>query len=157
MRLLPALAFVPPTDVIETFDELTDSVIFPPGAQPGLDYFEDTWVGRPNRRNRRRPPRYQLDLWNCYVSALDCRKRTIHAKAGIAALQNWLPVPIRRFGDLCIEQYFASQLPPQNRKKYRDAAERMGNIVEQYGQVELLEDFRGLKLLNNGHNSNEYI
>ena len=42
MRLLPALAFVPPTDVIVPFDELTDSVSFPPEAQPVLDYFEDT-------------------------------------------------------------------------------------------------------------------
>ena len=35
-------------------------------------------------------------------------------------------------------------MPPQSRKKYRDAAERMVNIVQQYGHIELLEYLRGI-------------
>ena len=67
MRLLPALAYVPLTDVVEAFNRLTESDALPAEAQPVVDYFEDTWIGRPTRRNSRRPPRFQRELWNCYT------------------------------------------------------------------------------------------
>ena len=45
-----ALAFIPIDTVIEAY-ELCDNTPFPHEAQEVVDYFEDTWIGRPNRRN----------------------------------------------------------------------------------------------------------
>ena len=58
LRMLSALAFVPAHSVIEAFEELCDSNIIPPEAQPVVDYMEDTWIGRPDRRLVRRPPQF---------------------------------------------------------------------------------------------------
>ena len=49
MRMLPALALVPANDVIQAFEQLVDHL--PAEAQSVVDYFEDTWIGRPTRRN----------------------------------------------------------------------------------------------------------
>ena len=50
IRMLSALAFVPTTHIVEEFEFLCDSDILPPEAQSIVDYFEDTWIGRPDRR-----------------------------------------------------------------------------------------------------------
>ncbi|KAF0758301.1 Uncharacterized protein FWK35_00020633, partial [Aphis craccivora] len=33
---------------------------------PMLDYFENTWVGKLDRRGKRKPPKYAITLWNCF-------------------------------------------------------------------------------------------
>ena len=50
MRMIAAIAFVPVADVVTSFEHLIDNTDFPEEAQSVLDYFEDTWIGRPNRR-----------------------------------------------------------------------------------------------------------
>ncbi|CAF4086659.1 unnamed protein product, partial [Rotaria magnacalcarata] len=35
-----------------------------------VDYFEDTFIGRVIRNNRRRAPRFSVNMWNCF-SRLD--------------------------------------------------------------------------------------
>ena len=71
--MIPALAFVPPQDVIATFEELCDEL--PAESQPVIDYFEDTYVGRPQYRGRR-PPIIGNDLWNMFDRAQDELPRT---------------------------------------------------------------------------------
>jgi len=64
VRMLPALAFVPSADVLESFELLQDQL--PEELQLVTDYFEDTFIGRPGRRNRRGPT-FVHALWNCYA------------------------------------------------------------------------------------------
>src|ERR1051325_1686327 len=71
MRHLPSLAFVPVEDVVVAFEDLLSRIDFPLGSQPVLDYFEDTWIGRPTRGNKRRPPRTPHSLWSCYDNVND--------------------------------------------------------------------------------------
>ena len=66
IRMLSALAFLPPNRVVEGFNMLIDSEIIPHEAENVLDYFEDTWIGRPDRRGRRRGPKFNIDIWSCY-------------------------------------------------------------------------------------------
>ena len=54
IRMLAALAFVPVDDIVASFEHLADSM--PDEAQPITDYFEDTYIGRRQRRGRRQPP-----------------------------------------------------------------------------------------------------
>ena len=53
-----------------------DQVAFPAEAQPFIDYFEDTRIGRLNRGNRRRAPRYPIAIWNCYHGVIDGLPKT---------------------------------------------------------------------------------
>lgn len=46
-----------------------------------LNYFEDTWIGRPQRR-KRRLPRFQLGLWNCFEATSQGNTRTNNAAEG---------------------------------------------------------------------------
>ena len=47
IKMLLSLAFVPPVNVIDLFNDLTDQGDFPTELQLVIDYFEDTWIGRP--------------------------------------------------------------------------------------------------------------
>ena len=43
-----------------------------------------------------------------------------------------------------IEQYIAGQRPPQGRRRYRDCAERIERIVNDYANRDILDYPRGL-------------
>ena len=47
--MIAAIAFVLVADVVTSFEHLIDNTDFPEKPQSVLDYFEDTWIGRPNR------------------------------------------------------------------------------------------------------------
>jgi len=54
VRMLPALAFVPQEDVIESFETLIET-----------NYFGSNWIGRLQRRHRREPT-FSISIWNCF-------------------------------------------------------------------------------------------
>jgi hypothetical protein len=65
--LLPALACVSVCDVIVSFDHLCESEYYIEHEElfrPLLDYFEDTWLGKTVRKQRRGPT-FPLEMWNC--------------------------------------------------------------------------------------------
>lgn len=69
IRMISALAFVPPNNVILAFEELLDSPFFCENEEflnPLTNYFEDTWIGRRGRKNVRKSPCFDKMLWNCY-------------------------------------------------------------------------------------------
>ena len=58
--MISALAFVPPADVVTSFETLMGEL--PNVPIPVLDYFEDTYIGRPDRRGVRRVPLFPIHL-----------------------------------------------------------------------------------------------
>ena len=57
---------------------LIDYNIIPHEAEKVLDYFEDTWIGRPDRRGRRPAPKFNINIWSCYDRVeKDLPKQTI--------------------------------------------------------------------------------
>ena len=62
MRMLPALAFVPPELVGWSFQQLV--VIFPENAYPLCKYFEENYIGLLNLNGVRNTPLYPISLWN---------------------------------------------------------------------------------------------
>ena len=83
LRHLAALAFVPSHLVEQFSDELVDSDVLPQEAQTIVDYFEDTWIGRLNRRRRgRRSPNFPIEMWNCFQKAKDGLPKTNNAVEG---------------------------------------------------------------------------
>lgn len=69
VRMLAALSFVPIHDGVKSFEELLDFDYYQANQDliPLINYFEDVWIGRIDRRNRRRRPLYPITLWNCYT------------------------------------------------------------------------------------------
>lgn len=88
LRCLPALAFVPEDDVIESFEALTQNDHFTrivaDRAPELVDYYEDTWLGRPHRRRAggRRAPPFPISLWNVKDRVTQGLGRTNNAVEG---------------------------------------------------------------------------
>ncbi len=77
-RMIPALAFVPLQDQDVYFNDL--SVHLDPVLQPVLDYVEDTYFGRFQRRgNVRRPCMFPPPIWNVYDRTVSGMGRTNNA------------------------------------------------------------------------------
>ncbi|XP_066948591.1 uncharacterized protein [Macrobrachium rosenbergii] len=159
LKMLSALAFVPVHAVIGAFEELCDSDAIPLEAQPVVDYMEDTWIGRPDRRLVRRPPQFPHKMWNVYQAVLEDLPKTNNSVEGWhrgfeAQLASYHPniwkfvECIKREQTLSnakIEQYLAGKEPPLKKRKYRDSAKRIKRIVLNYDASEPVIDYlRGL-------------
>ena len=64
--MISALALLPPGDVIDGFEELSDVIRerCNDTVDDLLQYFEDTYIGRFRRNAPRRPPLFPIDLWD---------------------------------------------------------------------------------------------
>ena len=74
------LAFVPPGDVIHAFQILTENN-YPdsPEVQRLINYFENYYIGRSNRKLGRANQTFAIDMWNTYTRFLDEFPRTNNA------------------------------------------------------------------------------
>ena len=70
------MAFLPPGDVEKAFDDLLSADGFNPRAQDIANYFEDTYIGRPNRHGNRMSPMFPIDLWNVHLRTVEDKDRT---------------------------------------------------------------------------------
>ena len=68
LRMLSALAFLPPQNVISGFEELCDDVRtnYQDDVDEHFEYFEDTYIGRYRRNAPRCQPLFAIDIWNMY-------------------------------------------------------------------------------------------
>ena len=66
LGMIAALAFLPPQDVVNSFDQLCVVIRnqYNEDADEVLDYFEDTYIGRFRRNAPRSPPLFPIELWN---------------------------------------------------------------------------------------------
>ncbi|CAF2997181.1 unnamed protein product [Rotaria sp. Silwood2] len=58
------LSLIPETFVVEEFERIQEESS--DEINDFIDYFEDNYVGRRIRNDRRRTPRFQIKFWNCY-------------------------------------------------------------------------------------------
>lgn len=85
IRMMAALSFVPEEDVEKAWNELLDSEFYLQNEEiltPLVNYFEDTWIGRLDRRNRRRSAVFPVSLWNCYKYISENISRTNNSVEG---------------------------------------------------------------------------
>jgi hypothetical protein len=162
VRMLLALSFVPPSEVINYFEELVENIILDNSEvlRPLLDYFEDTWIGRPTgtRNRRRRSPMYKIDLWNCYDAVKDGLAKTNNSCEGWHnAFNNHLCVnhpTIWKFidvlkkeqsiVDLKVTNLLSGGAPRPSRKKYLDSAQCIENVVKDFGNRTVNEYLLGI-------------
>lgn len=159
LRMLSALAFVPIGAVTNAFESLCRDGIFNEEMFPVVDYFEDTWIGRPNNILIRRPPSFSHNLWNCHNLVLTNRPKTNNNlegwHRGFQSTLNsfhpgfWLFVKAikkeQSLNELKIEQYLSGQDPPTKKKKYRDYAERLFRVVSGWDEnINIVEYLRAI-------------
>jgi len=153
IRHLVALAFVPPEEVVLSFEELMEDEFFVQNEALLLDfigYFERTWLGPFNlRRTERIAPIFSITLWNCFHSVLEELPKTNNNCEGfhnaLASLLGASHPTIYKLVDglkdkqtltqLKMNQFNAGTVPPPN-KKYQRAAKQLQAIVERYGDGE---------------------
>lgn len=63
------------------FDTLVDAG-YPDRAAPVVNYFEDNFIGRPDRRGNRRNPLFPLTLWNINQRVVEALPRTNNSVEG---------------------------------------------------------------------------
>lgn len=162
LKTLMSLAFVPVPDVIETFMELLETSFFKDNENllsPLVNYFEDTWIGRPNRRGTgRSAPLFPLDMWNQYQGTLEKLPKTNNYIEGwhkkFSSLLDCHHPNIWKFLDKIKEsqsltemtqtQLTAGRLPRIGQKTYRDTAERIIRIIDDYGNKPIWFYLKGL-------------
>jgi hypothetical protein len=156
MRCLAALAFVPHDDVVDSFDTLIDSGV-DDHAEPVINYFEDNFIGRPDRRGIRKQPTFPIISWNVYDRVLESLPRTNNSVEGwhngfqrslmcshpslwrlIEQLQK--EEGLQRFS---IAQLLAGQSVP-TRKVYRTCNARITNVVGDYSNRTRLDYLRSI-------------
>lgn len=161
LKMLPCLAYVPVEQVVEKFEQLLDTPFFNENVeilQPLIDYFEDNWIGRLDRRGRRRPPNFAISLWNCYDAIiLDLPKtnnsvegwhRAFCESVGATYPNIWKFINTLKkeqmMTHLKIEQIIAGNLNNVQRRNYRDCAIRIKLIVEDYNNRNITDYLGGL-------------
>ncbi|KAB0805437.1 hypothetical protein PPYR_02407 [Photinus pyralis] len=91
-KMVISLVFVPLDDLDGFVEELGQEL--PQELQPLLDWFEDNYMGRLNRRgNGRRRPLFPPETWNLYDRVLNDQDRTNnHVEAAHRRIQTELGV-----------------------------------------------------------------
>ncbi|CAF3411286.1 unnamed protein product [Rotaria sp. Silwood1] len=80
LKKFGCLALIPEQFVIAEFEKLqTDS---PDSINDFIDYYEDNYIGRPIRNNRRRTPRFSISMWNIYARLDQQLPRTNNSSEG---------------------------------------------------------------------------
>jgi hypothetical protein len=160
LRMIAALAFVPPDDLVEFFDELCDTIrgTYNEEVDVILDYFEDTYIGRFRRNAPRAPPLFGIEIWNMFHRTHQEMPRTNNH------IEGWH----RRFQSLCMASHptlwkFLDTLkkeqsmnrveilqaegghpPPAQRRRYVDCNQRILTIVDDFPNRQHIRYLRGI-------------
>lgn len=156
-KMVMSLAFVPLNNLDEAIDELSNEL--PNSLQPLLQWFEDNYVGRPNRRGvGRRPAMFPPNLWSLYDRTLtDVHRTNNYAEAAHRRLQTELGMDhptlwkfinelkkIQHGRDLVLEQLIAGRQPEKKLNKYLRADQNIKNIVQDFHNRNIIDYLRGL-------------
>ena len=77
LKNIGSLAFLPHEEVVDGFEQLEDTLEdIDPDISDVYTYFEDTYIGRPNRRGNRRNAVFAPNLWNVRQRMQDGLPRT---------------------------------------------------------------------------------
>jgi len=160
MNMLTALAFVPVTDVVASFEELDRSDYFNEHREvleEYLEYFSKTWLGGFNRRGVRRSPLFDTILWNCREAVLNDLDKTNNFSEGFnrgfLSLLSYSHPSLHKFTSgllkkqalvvLDMEQYLSKE-PSTPRQSQLISLRRLKSAVLKYGEVSTLEFLRGV-------------
>ena len=143
IKMFCALAFLPPEEVIDTFEDLCEDKSIPIDF---ISYFELTYIGpKRGRRGRREEPLYPVNFWNVYSRVIQELPRTNNALEGFhSALRTsitskhpniWKLIDaLRKEESLTQTKIIHAQRGdnPQKKRKYKSIDTRIRNLVQSY-------------------------
>ena len=152
VKLLPALALVPPADVTMAYEALAETQFYRDTQilYPFLDYFERNWVGSWNRWNQSRgDPLFPIAVWNCYQSvleewhlttnALEGWHRQFAARVGGTHPSIWPLIQEFKSEEVAqsikINEYIRGRAAPPRRAQYEQRATEIHTAVGDYGTL----------------------
>ncbi|CAN8005570.1 unnamed protein product, partial [Ixodes pacificus] len=155
MRMLPALAFLPPAEVPDAFDGLLE--VFPTEATDLAMYFEDTYIGR-RRRNGVQAAMFSTSLWSVHDAVLQNLPRTNNSvEAWHRGFQSNVDCCLpnlwaffkclkdeQALQELKMAQLDVGQQPPRLARKYREVNERISRILEDHTSSSAVDTLRNI-------------
>jgi len=156
IRMLAAIAFVPVTDAVDAFDTVVDAGYLD-RVEPVVNYFEDNFIGWPDRRGNRRNTVFPLTLWNVNRRVVESLPRTNNSVEGWhcgfqSSLQCSRPTLWKLLDQLIWENELhrltVAQLLAANthtaKRVYRITNERIVNVVADYNNCTFAEFLKGI-------------
>lgn len=161
IKKICALIFVPPNNVLSSYEKLKKSSYYAENIEvlsELLLYVEKTWIGTPKRRNRGQiAPLFDIEMWNHYSSVVNGEPRTNNnvegwfrrlssrASKNNSTFWTFLDLIITEQGiaEVRIEQTIAGHKLNNKRRKYKDYDERLKTVVDSYKQRNTLRYLSG--------------
>ena len=156
-KMIIAITFVSLNKVDEYVDALATEL--PQKLHDLLNWFEDTYLGRPNRwENGRQASLFRREIWNLHRRTLngeDCTNNNAEAahrwlkyELGMQHPTIWKLIDglrkVQKGRDAYYERLLAGHAPPQKLKKYRDADRRICETVLKFENMDAIEYLRSL-------------
>ena len=149
-KLIVSLAFVQEKDVEKAFEELTSQT--PEEFQPVVDYFEDTFIGRP-QTSKRRPPLFSKTIWNVKQrldsglpktnNHVEGWHRRIQSSVGESHPTLWKFLSIlkdeQRINRIEMAKLTTGEPAAPQRNKYKKTNEKLFKISRNYQEYSILE------------------
>ena len=162
-KMLCSLAFLPYQQVCEAYEELEErleTMGFAERLHPLYTYFEDTYVGRPRRRQGRRQPLFPIRSWNVRERTERGIPRTTNRLEGwhnaFSCMFTSRHPSIWRFIDglkkeeslqYCqLQRFQTGNPPPPPAKRYKDNNSRLSTLTVRFneGDINRLDFLRGV-------------
>ena len=159
VKSLQALAFVPVSDVVESFNEIVSSLDDETDEllSDFLGYFEATWIGV-IQRGRRRRPAFALSMWNTTERTINGIPRTTNSLEGWhRAFEQRMTIThptlcrlvskLRKEQsdwELTIEQVKSGVELRKPKKKYQSLNSRLKCITEKYNEYQRIDFLRAI-------------
>ena len=160
LRMISALAFLPPNDVQNSFDQLAALIRNQYGndADGVLDYFEDHYVGRFRVNTQRGIPTFPIDFWNMFHRTDDELPRTNNAVEGwhrgfqahVSACHPvfWKFLEVLQKEETVVRvgilQNEGGHEPPPQRRRYVDCNQRILRIVDDFPNRQRIDYLRSI-------------
>ncbi|MGL6146086.1 MAG: hypothetical protein ACRC0D_06330, partial [Macrococcoides caseolyticum] len=155
-RMIVALSFVPINDLNSAFETL--AIELSPDLTPVINWFEDFYIGRPNRNGTIRNPLFPPQCWSVYERTLngECRTnnyaeaahRRLQAEFGMDHPNIWKFIDgirtVQKGSDFIYSNFIRGDQPPSKRNKYINTDLRIRRIVESYSARNILEYLKGI-------------
>ena len=149
--MISALAFAPPNNVQNSFDQLLALIRnqYGNGADGVLDYFEDNYVERFRVNAPRGIPTFPIDFWNMFHRTDDELPRTNNAvevwHSGFQAqVSTCHPVFLKFLVRVGILQNEGGHQPHPQRRRYVDCDQRIFRIVDYFPNRQGIDYLRNI-------------
>ena len=159
VKMLAALAFVPPIDVVMAFEQLYENV--PVEAHPIMNSFEDNFIGTLRGRGNntyREQARFPIPLWNIFGRVNENLPRTnnfveawhrgFQVRVGISHPNIWKFLNFLKkeesLNHVRITQMIGGHEPESQRARCRNCTTRIRVIVQNYHNRQIMDYLRGI-------------